>query len=194
MLKCLLLTLGPAVALAQTTEVPKWSGGLGLGNGIEVHAGRQQGRWLLLGRVRYKVWGVSSGPGSAWQDGINPHSHQVEVAALGGYALPLGKETLYGAAGLSYLNGRQLGEFRYSINQNSLLGSVTYYYAYRDYQALGLPLEVGLLTSRLNIRTRVGLALQANLNPEQPVYCVLLTFWLGDAGYKHQQTVSNPTN
>ena len=172
------------MAQTATSSAAEWTGGFGVGNGLELHASRLQQHGLLLGRVRYKIWGPSSGPGSGWFDGgLNTYARQAEVAALAGYSLPLGKGLLYGAAGLSYLYGRQLGEYRYTIHQNSLLGDATHYYAYRDYQAVGIPLELGVLAHlKRPADVRPGLTFQANLNPEQPVYCVLLTFWISDWG------------
>jgi len=164
---------------------PSWAGGFGLGNGVEIHVARTQQRLLLLGRGRYKLWGPESGPGSAFSllQALNTRSQQVELAALAGSSLPLGRTLLYGAAGVGYVAGRQLGEYRYSIQTNSILGEATHYYAYRDYQALGVPLEAGLLLPESKKRpVRLGLAFQANLNPEHSVYCALLSFWFGHVG------------
>ena len=177
----LLLLLGmPLAGLAQTLA-PAWGGGLGVGNGVEAHAGYQRPGWSPLARVRYHWRGPAAGPGSGWLDDTNTDSRQLEVAALGVYTISLGKKLLYGGLGVSYLNGRQLGDYRYTVRQSGLLGSATYYYSYRDYQALGLPVEVSLLSgSRSNVR--LGLSFQANFNPEKTQYCGMLTFWLGAFG------------
>jgi hypothetical protein len=168
--------------LAQTASAQAaWGGGIGVGNGLEAHVGRQQQRWLLLGRVRYRWWGPSSGPGSSFFDNLDTRSRQTEVAALGGYGLPLGPTLVYGAAGLSYLNGRQLGEYRYALTQSGLFGSNTYYYSFRSYQAVGLPIEIGML-ARTYRDVRFGLVFQANFNPEKTLYCGMLTCWLGKFG------------
>lgn len=178
LLGLLLLPLG---GLAQ--QAPAWGGGVGVGNGLEAHLGRQQGRWLALGRARYRWWGPSEGPGSSFLDDVNTKARQLEVAAMAGYGLPLGRAFLYGSAGLSYLYGRQLGDYRYAVAHGGLTGSHTYYFAYRDYQALGLPLEVGLLLpARPSRLVRFGLAFQANFNPERPLYCGMLTIWQGRFG------------
>lgn len=154
---------------------------MGVGNGVEAHLGRQQGHWLVLGRVRYRWWGPSSGPGSNFLDDVNTKARQLEVAAMAGYGLPLGGTYLYGGTGLSYLNGRQLGDYRYAAAYGGLGSAHTYYFAYRDYQALGLPLEVGLLLPERR-QARFGLAFQANFNPERTLYCGMLTLWLGHFG------------
>ncbi|MGI4833661.1 MAG: hypothetical protein ACRYFK_09395 [Janthinobacterium lividum] len=170
----------PLASLAQS-PAPAWGGGVALGNGLEAHVGAQRQGWLLLGRARYRWWGPRSGPGASWLDDRNTSSRQVELAALGGYGLPLKQGLLYGGLGLGYLNGRQLGDYRYAIAQNSLLGTSTYYFAYRNYQALGLPVELGVLTGP-RYGGRLGLAFQANFNPEKTLYCGLLTLWLGRFG------------
>lgn len=172
----------PLTGLAQATGAPTWGGGVGVGNGIEAHVGRQQQRWLLLGRARYRWWGPASGPGAAFFDEVNTRSRQMEVAALWGYGQPLGRALLYGAAGLSYLNGRQLGEYRYAVRQSGLLGRTAYYFSYRNYQALGVPVEIGLLSPANRRSARVGLAFQGNFNPEKTLYCSMLTVWLGNFG------------
>ncbi|GAB3310046.1 hypothetical protein GCM10027511_22910 [Hymenobacter humi] len=148
-----------------------------------MHAGYFKEHLLLFGRSRYKWWGPEDGPGTSnlFQN-FNTRSRQAEVAALAGYGLPVGLGLAYAAAGVGYVAGRQLGEYRYTIRSNEFLSNDTHYYAYRSYQALGVPLEVGLLGPVRNRSLRVGLALQANLNPEKSVYCLLLTFWGGKAG------------
>lgn len=161
-----------------------WSGGLGVGNGLELHANYQtDGHLLLLGRARYKWWGPSSGPSSGLLDQLNTRSRQVEVAALAGYGVPVGRGRLYATAGLAYVLGRQLNGYRYATYASGFLSSdATYYYAYRRYQALGLPLEASFLAPPLARGPRLGLAFQANLTPEQSVYCVLLTLGFSSWG------------
>ena len=174
----------PLAGLAQTLA-PTWGGGLGVGNGVVAHLAYQRPGWSPLARARYRWWGPSSGPGSSFLDATNTNSHQLELGALGVYRLPVGRGLLYGGLGISYLKGRQLGDYRYAVQQTGVLGSTTYYYSYRDYQALGLPVEVSLLTpSRKNVR--FGLAFQANFNPEKTLYCGMLTFWLGAFGRPSQ--------
>lgn len=188
MRKLLLLGLLPLVGRAQAPTRGTWGAGLALGNGVAVHGGYlAAGHWLVLGRARGKWWGPAAGPGSKWIslfESLNTHSRQYEGALLGGYAQPLGSWLTYGAAGLGYVAGRQLGEYRYSLRGNGLLfGDATHYYAYRDYQALGVPLEVSVLAppfARADLR--LGLSFQANLNPEQSVYCLLLSIWPGKFG------------
>lgn len=172
----LLLLLLPLGGLAQ--EAPAWGGGVGIGNGVEAHLGRQQRGWLALGRVRYRWWGPSSGPGSSLLDGVNTKARQLEVAAMAGYGLPVGGTLFYGGTGLSYLAGRQLGEYRYAVAHGGAVSSRTYYFAYRDYQALGLPLEIGWLAPPRK-GARFGVAFQANFNPERTLYCGMLTMWMG---------------
>ncbi|NML68083.1 hypothetical protein HHL22_23030 [Hymenobacter sp. RP-2-7] len=175
----LLLCLLPLGSLAQ--NAPAWGGGVGVGNGVEVHAGRQQRGWLALARVRYRWWRPGSGPGSSFLDDVNTKSRQLEVAAMAGYGVPLGRTLLYGGTGLSYLYGRHLGDCRYTAAYSGLVGSRTYYYAYRDYQALGLPLEIGWLSPPRQ-QARLGLAFQANFNPERTLFGGMLTLWLGHFG------------
>jgi len=74
-------------------------------------------------------------------DDINTRSRQLEVASLVGHSRSLGR-------GLSYLRGRQLDEYSYSVNKESLLNSTSYFFFYRDYQAIGLPLKIGALPPR----------------------------------------------
>ncbi|OGX85692.1 hypothetical protein [Hymenobacter coccineus] len=173
--------LGPAPA--ENPPGP-WSGGLGVGNGLELHAAYQtDGHLLLLGRNRYKWWGPSAGPGSKFFDNVNVLSRQIEVAALAGYGAPVGRSRAYAAAGLAYVLDRQLGDYRYTTRSSGLLwGDATYHYAYRRYQALGLPLEIGLQGPLGRNQQRLGLAFQANLNPEHSVYCALLTLNLSSWG------------
>lgn len=180
MWKTTVLLAMPLAGLAQAPEL-NWGGGVAVGLGLEAHAGAQRAGWLALGRMRYRWWGPSSGPGASWLDDRNTSSRQLEVAVLGGYGLPLGRGLLYGGLGLGYLHGRQLGEFRYAVAQNTLFGNKSYYFAYRDYQALGLPVELGILTRPWQ-GVRAGVAFQADFNPEKPLYCALLTCWLGRFG------------
>lgn len=183
MLKHLLLALIPLTAAAQAPAGPplaaaKWGFGAGLGNGLALHGGHYGPRLLALGRLRYKWWGPESGPQpQLFGDDINTRSRQTELAALVGYPLSVGESILYGAAGLAYLSGRQLGQYRYSVRRGGLISSdATHYYSYRDYRALGLPLEIGYLSPELGYhRLRLGLTGQLNFNPEQTVYCGLVT-------------------
>lgn len=137
---------------------------------------------MALSRARYRWWGPSSGSGSNLLDELNTRSRQWEVAALADYSLPLGRGLGYVAAGLGYVRGRQLGEYRYATSRGRLITSNTYYYSYRSYQAVGLPLEIGALTPPNHRGTRASLALQAGFNPEKPIYCVLIGFWVGNFG------------
>lgn len=187
MYKILLASLLPGLSLAQTTPVSSaaphsFRVGVGVGNGVELHGGYSQRRLLAYGRLRGKWWGPTNGPKANWLgDDINTRSWQAEAAALLGYPLPVGRALVYGAAGLAYVRGRQLGEYRYSIRRNGgLVTNAEHFYAYRDYQALGVPLEVGVLLPPLGPgQLRLGLAGQANLNPQHSVYCLLLTIWSG---------------
>ncbi len=185
-MKILLFSLLPLGALAQNPPTspspPAWGGGLAVGNALEAHVGAQRQSWVALGRVRYNWWGPSSGPGSSLFDNINTRSRQLEVAALVGYSRPLGRGSGYGAIGVSYLRGRQLGEYSYSVDKSGLLNKPSYFFSYRRYQALGLPLEIGALTPPNQRGARASVALQANLNPEKPIYCLLIGFWIGNFG------------
>lgn len=181
----LITGLLPGAAFAQQPgngPVPgrSFSGGVGVGNGIALHGGYLGPRLLAYGRVRGKWWGPAAGPGANWfGESINARSRQLEAAALLGYPVVVRKSVIYGAAGLAYVNGRQLGAYRYSIRRSGVVGEVKHFYAYRDYQALSLPLEIGVLSPALGPgHLRVGLAGQANLNSQQSVYCVLLTLWV----------------
>jgi len=186
MMKALLFGLLPLGALAQNSptlpSAPAWGGGLAVGNALEAHVGAQRQSWIALGRVRYNWWGPTSGPGSSLFDDVNTRSRQLEVASLVGYSRPLGRGLCYGAVGISYLRGRQLGEYSYSVNNGGLLSKPGYFFSYRRYQALGLPLEIGALTPPNRRGTRASVALQANFNPEKPVYCLLIGFWIGGFG------------
>lgn len=186
MLKPVLLALLPLTAAQRPADPPpaspeaRWGLGAGVGNGLAVQGGYYGPRLLVLGRLRTKWWGPDTEPkANLTGDEVNTRSRQTEAAVLLGYPLPVGRALLYGGTGLAYVVGRQLGDYRYSIRRNGgLTTDATHYYAYRDYQALGLPLELGLLSAPIRkSRTRLGLTVQANLNPEQPVYCVLLTVW-----------------
>ena len=171
-------SLPPAASTASN-----WGGGVGIGNGLEMHAGYLKNHWLLLGRSRYKWWRPDSGPGSSgWFQRFNTSSRQVEVAALAGYGQPVGRSLAYAAAGVGYVIGRQLGEYRYTIRGNEFIVNDTHFYAYRSYQAIGVPLEMGFISPLKKRETSLGLCFQANLNPEHSVYCVLLSLWFGKLG------------
>ncbi|MBF9237983.1 hypothetical protein I2I05_11315 [Hymenobacter sp. BT683] len=160
-----------------------WDGGVGIGNGIEIHGGYLSNHFLLLGRTRYKWWRPDSGPGSTGLfRQFNTRSRQTEVAALAGYSMPLSGTLLYAGAGVGYVTGRQLGEYRYTLRGNALIGGDTHYYAYRRYQAIGLPLEAGILFPAPKFKPSFGVTFQANLNPEQSVFCLLFTLWSGQFG------------
>ncbi|OGX88226.1 hypothetical protein BEN47_09045 [Hymenobacter lapidarius] len=176
------------VALAQPvspapsapTLTGSWSGGLGVGNGVEIHAGYFANRFVVLGRTRYKWWRPDSGPGSSGLfRRFNTRSRQTEVAALAGYSVPVRSALVYAGAGVGYVAGRQLGDYRYTLRGNAAISNDTYYYAYRRYQAIGLPLEVGFVCPAPNPDLNVGISFQANLNPEQSVFCLLVTLWGG---------------
>ena len=192
MFKSLFLWLLPLAATAQNAEPPapaRWAMGFGVGNGVEAHGGYYGRHLLAYGRVRGKWWGPVSGltPGASGAtlappgEELTTRNRQVEVAALLGDPLTLGRSTLYAATGLAYLDGRRLGEYRYTLRQSGILSTEpTHYYRYRDYRALGLPVEIGYLAPvTARGQYRVGIAAQANYNPEQTVYCLLLTLWLG---------------
>lgn len=185
MLKTWLLVLLPTAALAQQAAPasgPAWDGGVGVGNGVEAHVGYQRGPWRLQGRAVGKWWGAASGPGTGLFTNTNVRSRQLEAAVLAVYCQPLGRSQLYGGLGLGYLNGRELGDFRYATTESGFFGSTTYYYAYRSYQALGLPVEVGLQLPRFSNQSRFGLAFEGNFNPEKNMYCGMLTYWFGGFG------------
>ena len=177
----LLLLLFFNLAAPAQTHPPApgtWHAGLGVGNGLEAHGGYRANHWLAFGRLRGKWWGPEQEPkGHLFGDDINTHSQQSEVALLLGFPLPVGRSYFYGATGVAYVSGRQLGEYRYSLRKSGLLSAdATHYYAYRDYQAFGLPLEVGWQSPPLRSEAvRLGLAAQANLNPQHSVYCFLAT-------------------
>lgn len=156
----------------------RWHIGVGVGNGGAVQGGYEGPHWLAYGRVRGKWWGPETAPRAALLgDNVNTYSQQKEAAVLLGYAVAAGRSRFYAAAGVAYVSGRQLGEYRYSLRKSGLLSAdATHYYAYRDYQAIGLPLEVGWQAPAFaRETTRLGLAGQANLNPQHSVYCVLAT-------------------
>ncbi|WP_375417423.1 hypothetical protein [uncultured Hymenobacter sp.] len=173
----------PVTAAAQSPPDPRpavasWGVGLGAGNGLALHGTYFSRHWLALGRLRGKWWGPESGPRpTLFGDDINTRSRQNEVAVLVGYPLAVGQSIIYGAAGLAYLRGRQLGEYRYTLRESGLISTDgTHYYRYRDYRALGLPLEIGYLAPAFDKeQLRLGLTGQADFNPEQIVYCVLAT-------------------
>lgn len=152
-------------------------GGLGIGNGLAAEAGQLWPRAVLLGRVRYKYWV----PNSIRQhtklfDGFNTRSRQTECAVLGGYPLPLGRGVLIAATGVAYVSGRQLGDYRYTRKG---FFSDSHVFSYRRYQALGLPVQLSWmgLTRRLGQAhpLQIGVSAQADFNPAQTEFCLLLT-------------------
>lgn len=157
-----------------------WGGGIGVGNGLELHAAHISPHVLVLGRLRGKWWHETTDTGSGWlssdSDGL---SRQFEAAALLGYPVAAGRSVLYGATGLAYVNGQQAGAYRYTVRSSGLLSDPTNYYAHRNYQALGVPLELGWLSPPLGSKIRLGVTGQANLNPQQSVFCLLTTVWFG---------------
>ena len=160
---------------------------MGVGNGLALHGTYYGPRGLALGRLRGKWWGPAAGPGpELFGDDINTRSGQTEAAALLGYPLVLGRTVLYGAAGVAYVSGRELGPYRFTLREGGLLSTdATHYYSYRDYRGLGLPLEIGLLTPfTYDEQVQLGLAGQANFGAERAVYCLLgtVSFFPGRAG------------
>ena len=184
MLKPLLLCcLLPGVALAQTTRLKSlpavsWEYGLGLGNGTAIQIAHFRHQLIALGRVRGKWWRAANAPGSSVFGDPETRSRQAEVAALVGYPMAVGGSRFYAAAGLGYVDGSQAGEYRYTVRTSGLLSDPNNFYAHHQYQALGLPLEAGWQSPGLGAeKVRVGLAGQANLNPQQAVFCLLATVW-----------------
>ena len=182
LLLCLTLTGLCFAAQAQAPAAASppaatWNLGFGLGNGLEVHAGYYHPRWLAFGRLRGKWWGPEQEPSAHfWSDGLNTRSEQTEAAVLLGIPVAAGQTYFYAAAGLAYVSGRQLGDYRYSLRKGGLFSTnAIHYYAYRDYQAVGLPLEVGWQSEPLARALRLGVVAQANLNPQHSVYCFLAT-------------------
>ena len=167
---------------ASATAVPPLAGawyiGLGLGNGLAAHGGYRAPHWLAYGRLRGKWWGPDQEPKAhLFGDDVNTNSRQTEAAVLLGIPVAAGQSCFYAATGVAYVSGRQLGAYRYSLRKSGLLSAdATHYYAYRDYQAIGLPLEMGWLSPAFADGTaRLGLVGQANLNPQHSVYCFMAT-------------------
>ena len=86
----MLLALLPTAALAQqaapvASVAPRaWSGGFGAGNGLELHVGLWESRFIAFGRVRGKWWGPTTGPTADWfSSNLNTRSRQVEAVAAG---------------------------------------------------------------------------------------------------------------
>ena len=178
----LTLTLGayaqaPLAAKPATFGDGLWAD-VGVGNGLGAHVGYFHHDWLLLGRARYKWWGPDAKPGNGFTEHLNTRSRQAELAALAGYSRALGGSLLYAATGLAYVAGRELGTYRYTLRSSGLLSGATHHYSYRDYQALGLPLELGIMLPSIKNHLGPGLSLQANLNPEHSDFCAFITFWL----------------
>lgn len=186
MIKNLLLCcLLPSTALAQNarSEIPltvSWEYGLGLGNGAAIHIAHFRPHLMALGRVRGKWWRGANAPDGGLFGDPETRSQQVEVAALIGYPVVVGGSRFYAATGLGYVNGSQAGEYRYTTRTSGLLSDPKNFYAHYQYQALGLPLEVGWQSPGLGAdKVRLGVAGQANLNPQQSVFCCLATVWFG---------------
>ncbi|MBH8557328.1 hypothetical protein [Hymenobacter negativus] len=182
LLPALLSSPVQAQPTASTAPAPflanAWYIGLGVGNGAEIYGGYHAPHWLAYGRLRGKWWGPDKEPKAhLFGDDVNTSSRQTEVAALLGVPVAAGRSYFYAAAGVAYVSGRQLGEYRYSVRKSGLLSSdATHYYAYRDYQAIGLPLELGWQSAAYaDGNARFGLVGQVNLNPQHSVFCLLAT-------------------
>lgn len=155
-----------------------WYTGVGVGNGLALAAGYRTPHWRAYGQLRGKWWGPDKEPkAQLFGDDLNTRSRQTEAAVLLGYSLAAGPTFFYAATGVAYVRGRELGEYRYSLRKSGLLSAdATHYYAYRDYQALGLPVEVGWQTASFStVGMRLGISAQANFNPQHTVYCGLGT-------------------
>ena len=156
--------------------VPVHYVGAGLGNGLGAEAGWFGRRVALLGRVRYAWWLPQDiRRSSKLFDGYNTRSRQTEYAALAGYPLPVAGGVVTAAAGLAYVHGRQLDEFRYA--RKGLFGN-SYVFSYTRYQALGVPVQLSWVAATPNIGSRTsvraGVSLQANFNPVQPDFTLLV--------------------
>lgn len=180
----LLFGLLPGTALAQVagSNLPttaSWEYGLGLGNGAAVHVAHFRPRLMALVRVRGKWWRSADAPGGGLFNEPETRSRQFEAAALLGYPVVVGGSRLYAATGLGYVSGRQAGAYRYTIRTSGLLSSdPKNFYAHYQYQALGIPVEVGWQSPFLGPnKVRLGVAGQANFNPQQSVFCLLATVW-----------------
>jgi hypothetical protein len=135
---------------------------------------------MALGRVRGKWWHAANAPDSGFFGDPETRSRQVEVAALVGYPMAVGSSRFYAAAGLGYVTGSRPGEYRYTLRTSGLLSDPKNFYAHHQYQALGIPLEAGWQSPGLGAeKVRIGVAGQANLNPQQAVFCLLATAWFG---------------
>ena len=167
---------------SQPLLAASWEYGLGLGNGVALHIARFSPHFMALGRVRGKWWRATDAAGEGWFGNPETRSRQVEAAALIGYPV-VGGSRLYAAAGLGYVNGHEAGAYRYTIRTSGLLSTPKNFYAHYQYQALGIPLEAGWQSPGLGPEeVRVGVAGQANLNPQKAVFCLLATVWFGGGG------------
>ena len=186
MIKILLCCLMPGIVLAQSSTTnpgpaTSWGYGLGVGNGLALHLGYFRPHLVALGRARGKWWQASNETDGGLFGDPDLRAQQTEVAALLGFPIAVGDARLYVAAGLGYVAGRHTGEYRYTIRKSGLLSEPKNFYAHRTYQALGVPLEGGLISKPLGVEgVRVGIAAQANLNPQQSVFCLLATVWFGN--------------
>ena len=183
--KYLLCCFLPGTALAQATRntpplAVSWEYGLGLGNGAAIHIAHFRPHLMALGRVRGKWWQAADATDQGLFGPPETRSQQVEVAALVGYPVAIGGSRCYAAVGLGYVNGRQAGEYRYTVRTSGLLSDPKNFYSHYQYQALGVSVEAGWQSPGLGPeKVRVGLASQANLNPQQSVFCLLATVWFG---------------
>ncbi|UYZ64593.1 hypothetical protein [Hymenobacter weizhouensis] len=142
-----------------------------------VEAGRLWPRLALLGRVRYKWWVPASiRQHTALLDQFNTRSRQTEYALLAGYpVLVRGGGVVMAAAGVAYVAGRQLGEHRYTEKG---FFTDSHVFSYTQYRAVGVPVQLSWIGATPNIGSRssvrAGVSLQANFNPVQPDFTVLV--------------------
>ncbi|MCC3159324.1 hypothetical protein LJ737_18930 [Hymenobacter sp. 15J16-1T3B] len=149
----------------------------GVGNGLGAGAAYERGPWLLLARTRYKWWIPREIDLNPVFSRLNSRSRQAEAALLLGRALTAGAHRFHAAAGVAFLAGRNLGDYRYTLRRSGLFSSPsTDYFAYQRYTALGLPLELGwqVQLDELGV-TRLGLTAQGNLNPQHRDLTLLAT-------------------
>ena len=117
-------------------------------------------------------------PAAAYSATPKPAPDRLKLRLWLGIRWRWGGSRFYAAAGLGYVDGSQAGEYRYTVRTSGLLSDPNNFSAHHQYQALGLPLEAGWQSPGLGAeKVRVGLAGQANLNPQQAVFCLLATVW-----------------